>query len=299
MSRRQLSLKDKDYITRFLHLRRHDLSVYAFENIYIWKELFEITWMEADGNLCIFFEDALSRFLYLPPLGKSISPDALKVSFEVMDERNANRDVSRVENIEEEDCSFFKKHGYSLYLKSHDYVCLRKEMQELRGNTFKSKRSSYNYFIHHYAYECRPYTPGDAGACLGLYEEWMQERMKGRSDAVYCGMLRDSRRCLGVLIDSAGSLDAEGMVVLVDGRIKGFTFGFPVNPDTWCVVYEVADLSVKGCAQFIFRHFCSRMDQYRFINVMDDSGLENLRRVKMSYCPVRRVPAYNAKRLGA
>ena len=38
------------------------------------------------------------------------------------------------------------------------------------------------------------------------------------------------------------------------------------------------------------------MEQYEYVNIMDDSGLENLKAVKESYHPLRLVPAYIADR---
>ncbi len=278
-------------------MRRHGLAGYSGANIYLWEPLFEITWALFVEILCGVFEVAGGRVLYLPPLGSCVSGRAVDVCFEIMDERNANRDVSRIENIEEDDLRFFRARGLRAYLKSHDYVCLQKDMQELRGNKFKSKRASCNYFTRHNDFLYRPYAASDVSACLRLYDRWRdQRRTCGSSDAVYRGMLDDGRRCLDALLAVRGRLGCAGRVVCVDGRICGFTFGFPVNADIWCVLYEVTDLSVKGCAQFIFRQFCAQMGEYRFINIMDDSGLPNLRRVKMSYHPVQRVPAYNARR---
>ena len=42
--------------------------------------------------------------------------------------------------------------------------------------------------------------------------------------------------------------------------------------------------------------FAQELKNYKFINVMDDSGLENLKKVKLSYHPVKLVPAYIVRR---
>jgi hypothetical protein len=61
-------------------------------------------------------------------------------------------------------------------------------------------------------------------------------------------------------------------------------------------LYEITDLSIKGLAQFIFRAFAEELKNYRYLNIMDDSGLANLKKVKLSYHPERLVPAYIARR---
>jgi uncharacterized protein len=72
-----------------------------------------------------------------------------------------------------------------------------------------------------------------------------------------------------------------------------------LDKDTFCILYEITDLTIKGLSQFIFRQFCSELKDYRYINVMDDSGLENLKRVKLSYRPLKVIPAYIVKRKDA
>ncbi len=42
MKLNKLTVKDKKLFDKFLGLKTHSLSVYAFENIYIWRGLFDI-----------------------------------------------------------------------------------------------------------------------------------------------------------------------------------------------------------------------------------------------------------------
>jgi len=83
-------------------------------------------------------------------------------------------------------------------------------------------------------------------------------------------------------------------VVEVGGRIMAFSSGFPVNESIFCINFEIADLNFKGIAAFIFREFAKSLTAYPEINMMDDSGLENIRQTKMLYRPVRTVVAYTA-----
>jgi hypothetical protein len=108
-------------------------------------------------------------------------------------------------------------------------------------------------------------------------------------------MLKDSRRVLEEALENYSRLRLRGKVVEIDGRIRGFTFGYELNQDTFCILFEITDLSFKGLAQYIFRQFCRDLEEYKYINIMDDSGLENLERVKLSYQPVRIASAYAAQ----
>lgn len=295
MRLKALNIKDKKHINKFLNLKQHNLCIYAFQNIYIWKSLFKIYLTEIKDNLCIFLEDSAGIFLYLPPLGKAREADVVEEAFKVMDGKNKNRQVSRIENVEEDETAFYESLGFKISYKSCDYVCNRNSLAQLKGDKFKHKRSAYNYFIKHYKFEYLPFDLRYKKDCLKLYDAWMEQRKSKNKDKIYQAMLEDNREAFKTMLDSYKYLDCVGRIVKADGELKAFTFGYELSHDTFCILYEITDLEVKGLAQFIFRKFCDEL-KYRFINIMDDSGLENIRRAKLSYYPQKAIPAYIVKR---
>ena len=296
MKLNKLSLKDKKIFIKYLSLTKHELSGYAFENIYIWKGLFDIYWTIIKDALCVFLKDKMGCFLYISPEAFKIKPEVIKEVFIIMDGFNKNKGISRIENVEEKDLSFYQDLGYEYIYKSCDYVCKKKDLVQLKGNRFKSKRACFNYFIKHYDFEYLPYSLKYRSDCLKLYNLWMEERKTKIKDAVYQGLLSDSRTCLKILLNDYPDLDFSGGLVRIKKEIKAFSFGFKLNTDTFCILYEITDLSIRGLAQFIFCKFCSELKDYKYINIMDDSGLKNLKKVKLSYYPARLIPSYIIKR---
>lgn len=293
---KRLELKDKKIFEKFLALQKHKLCAYSFQDIYIWKGLFDIRWAIIQNSLCVFFEDKIGCFLYLPPLAEKKCLKTIAKVFRIMDQFNQNKAISRIENVEKNDLDFYQRLGYEYYPKSPDYLCQRRDLVELRGDRFKSKRSAFNYFIRNYNFRYLPYSKNNKNDCLGLYREWMQERQVKNNDKVYQGMLSDNFIALRILLKAYKNLDLLGRVVEVNGKIRAFTFGFKLNKEIFCILYEIADLSLKGLAQFIFRSFCSDLKDFRHINIMDDSGLENLKQAKLSYRPVKLIPNFIVQR---
>jgi hypothetical protein len=292
MDFKKLSLADKKVFRRFLAAAAHELAVYSFANIYIWRGLFDIFWAVIDDSLCLFFRDKTGTFMNLCPLGKSIKPEVLGEVFKIMDGMNKNPAVSRIENAEAKDTAFLEGLGYACRQKPADYLCLRKDLAELKGDPFKSKRACVNYFIRNHKSQYLAYRDDYRQDCLKLYKSWMLKRQDLSNDPVYRGMLLDSFSCLEVLLRDYPALDCLGRVVKIDGEIKGFTFGFELNRETFCILFEITDLSCKGLSQYIFRQICAQLDSYKYINIMDDSGLTNLKKVKESYRPARLIPSF-------
>jgi hypothetical protein len=293
---KKLEIKDRKLFDQFLNIRPHGLSVYAFENIYIWRALFDIRSKIIRESLCVFFKDRIGCFAYFTPLSKLNDPQAIAGAFNIMDGINRNRNISRIENVEECDLPFFQKLGLKCAEKPAEFLCSISDMEQLKGDDFKSKRWAANYFVKNYVFQYLPYSSADKKPCLQLYLDWMRNRQVKGFDNIYSAMLEDSHNALKILLRDFRYLRCVGRVVKIEGRIRGFTFGFKLNKETFCVLYEVTDLSVKGLAQFIFRKFCSEFKDLSYVNIMDDSGLKNLKEVKLSYRPIRMTPSYIVQR---
>ena len=219
----------------------------------------------------------------------------VREAYQFMLASSRNPYIVRIENVPKEMLSLFQENGFSATLKETEYLYETETLSRLSGNRYKSKRSAYNAFVaQHPSVTLTPYCSADRDACFARYDAWRTERASQSEDEIYCAMLDDSRTAHRTAIADTDALGLIGRVVRINGEIKGYTFGYPLNGDTFCVLFEVTDLCTKGLAQFIYREFCRELvETYRWINAMDDSGLENLRRVKRSYHPTRLMPSYN------
>ena len=130
--------------------------------------------------------------------------------------------------------------------------------------------------------------------CLGLYRQWADGRKLACSDDIYCHMLQENEGVHALVLRHYRKLGLTGRVVIVDGKIKAYSFGFPVTEDMFCILFEIADLDIKGLPVYVFREFCrdAALRKYKFINVMDDFEMEGVRQTKMSFHPCVLLPSY-------
>ncbi|MYC74424.1 DUF2156 domain-containing protein [Candidatus Poribacteria bacterium] len=299
MQLQPLTLNNKPIFDEYAHRMCPRLSHYAFAPIYVWKEHFQFYWTLLTDYLCIFAKQGEDYFMPILPMPcdpeNHIYRNVIRTAYHFMLESNRNPHIARIENVPQALYTFFQEDGFRVTLKETEYLYEIGTLSELRGNRFKSKRNVYNAFMERYpSAELRPYRIADREACFSLYDAWHTDRAAKCDDAVYCAMLEDSRSVHRIAIAHAEALGLRGRVVRIDGEISGYTFGYPLNADILCVLFEVTDLRIKGLAQFIYREFCKELvGTYRWINAMSDSGLDNLKRVKRSYHPIQLIPLYN------
>ncbi|MFH2144526.1 MAG: phosphatidylglycerol lysyltransferase domain-containing protein [Candidatus Omnitrophota bacterium] len=287
-----LGIENRRIFEEFLNHSPRNLSPYSFTNIFIWRKLFDIRWRIIRECLCVFFQNEQGIFMYLSPLGKSVGEEVVKECFSIMDGINQNRRFSRMENIEESEVSFFKNMGFTVSEKYPDYLYLRDDLVYLKGDRFKAQRASCNHFTKHNQYEYLAYNGQDKDACLTLAQAWAGERKKKVEDSFYRHLLDDNLLAQRELLAHFEGLGVMGRVIKVDGKICAYTFGYELNKNTFCILFEVSDLNYKGISAFIFRKFCEELTVYKYINTMDDSGLENLKAAKLSYHPRQLVSSY-------
>jgi len=263
------------------------LSAYAFPMHSLWRDHFSFSWTVHRDHFLLFAEYDRCLYMPLPPLGP---PDQTVVldAFAWMDRRNPDRSISRIENIAEGDISLYQACGFTVEWKAPEYLYRRTALAELKGDRYKAQRAACNAFEKHRPIE-RPYRSSDEAAARTLLQRWVQDRMARHPDSIYRQMLQDAESVHRHALSEGEALGLTGWVVEVSGGLAGYTFGFPQDRETFCILLEVADLKWKGAAAFLFRSFCRSLAPFEWINAMDDSGIDSLRRTKESYRPGRKV----------
>ena len=290
-----LTLGDKSLFDYYARKTSCELSTSAFAPIYVWRELFQFYWTIIDNQLCVFACQNGDYFMPIMPMGASPSREAIRKSYLFMLETNQAKSIARIENVPETYVPFFHDLGFRVFRKETEYLYTTDFLIQLKGNRYKSQRGAYNSFIRNQSeMTLAPYQPEDYSDCLELHELWLQERRKSCYDPLYQGMLEDSEHAHRVGLLNAEELGLDGIVVRIEGKLKGYSFGYPLNNKIYCIIFEITDTRRRGIAQFLFRELCRRKANYPFINAMGDSGLENLKRVKLSYHPTGQILSYNA-----
>ncbi len=274
------------------------LSAYAFVSHYIWSDLFHFHWGILDGHLCLFAQYGDYLYMPIPPIlsENPCASTALSSGFAIMNRINKNKAVSRIENIDAAQTEAFISLGYDVKPGEGEYVYLREDLANLKGDSYKSKRAMCNHFIKNYRYSYEPFQTRFADDCIRLYEVWKKRKRETAIDAFSPALLEDASLAHRQAVRQYEALQLTGRVVRINNRVEGYLFGFKRRGDMFCILLEITNLDIRGLAQFIFREFCREreMEGFRYINALGDSGLKTLRRVKLSYRPSKIVPSYIA-----
>lgn len=311
------TLKAKPVFEKFLDKVDVDISDYTFAANYIWLGNSSGFYTVINKCFCLFVITGGELTMLLPPIGKKKNVDkAIVRCFEIMNANNSSPYFARIDYVqasiveefvqsEDEAQSMFEMlEHYIIEKKLVDYVYEVDKLIELRGNSYHTKRTEINRFKKSYPDSYIEILDSEkhSEGIMNLFNKWVADRVRymPREEAeIFLEGIHQERHAVKRMLKHYDALGLTGLVIYIDGEIKGFTAGERINGDTACVIIEKTDFEVLGCAQYIFREFSSLLKEVygiAFINVGDDMGFENLKKVKMSYRPFKLIPKYTIYR---
>ena len=292
ISFKDITLADKDTITSFTmksDRRNCDLS---FSNLCSWRFLYDTKFAVAD-NFLVFKFWAGEQLAYMMPIGTGDLKAILRKLIEDADKEKqsfcmlgvcSNMRVD-LETTLPSQFVFTEDRDYA------DYIYLKSDLSTLKEKKFQSKRNHINRFRNTYPdYEYTPITPDRIQECLDLEAEWCKVNNCDQQEGT-----GNERRALIYALHNFEALGLTGGILHVNSKIVAFTFGMPINHETFGVHVEKADTNIEGAYAMINYEFANRIpEQYIYINREEDLGIEGLRKAKLSYQPVTILEKYMA-----
>ncbi|MBR5169809.1 MAG: GNAT family N-acetyltransferase [Muribaculaceae bacterium] len=172
----------------------------------------------------------------------------------------------------------------------YDYICLREKIITLEGKDMRPKRQHLYQFPRFYPnHEYRQLEPDLFPECLQLLQQWSDNaeaigHLQGADSKVM------ERESISQVFDSWERFGAIGGALFVDSNIVAFTYGVPINGNTFDLCVEKGDINYKGVYTVVRHEFMQQIpEQYIYINLEEDMGLPGLRRAKSSYHPAYQI----------
>jgi hypothetical protein len=271
-------------------------AAFAFPYHYIWTSLLPHWWLEVDYTWFLFAQSADGWFMPLPPLGSGPLDQAVDEAFRLMTRWNGASPVSRIENLTASQAQWLENRGIHCRRKDGDYVYAASALAALSGDSYKSQRALCNRAEREQTLTIEPYRAEHQEACVQLQQQWASQKRQGPLDPMGKLLLEDAAAAHLCVLTESTQIGLSGTVVCVQDDIVAYTFGYWLTTQTWCVLLEVADRSIPGLSQWLFRETCrTAMAQGAIsINAMDDAGLPGLRQTKQAYHPTAMIETWVA-----
>ncbi|WP_300726888.1 DUF2156 domain-containing protein [uncultured Bacteroides sp.] len=278
-----IELEDKERVQKYTLCSKRRNCDLSFTNLYSWRFLYQTEIAEMDGFLLFRFYIEGEQ-VYMMPVGTgNVAPVIEALIEDARAEGVPFRLLGVCVNMRAElEAAFPDRFTFTSDRDYADYVYLRSDLATLRGKKYQPKRNHINKFKASYPdYEYKPLTPELIPECLRLESLWCKANDCAENEA-----LQAERRSMTAALEHMNELDLMGGVLHVNGEIAAFTFGAPINDETFDTCVEKANTDIEGSYTMINYEFANHIpEQYIYINREEDLGLEGLRKAKLSYHP--------------
>ena len=249
--------------------------------MYIWQSIYDIEIANYNGFFVSFNGAGFNA--YCCPVGSGDKKEVIEAMMQDAQQRGIEFKMFGLvkECTEDLERLFPGKFEIEEMRDSFDYIYNTQDLINLSGKKYHGKRNHIAYFKKNNSWTYEPITRENIPQCIAMNEVW--EKLNREKDPEG---IDDELVAINKSFENYEKLNFKGGVLKVDGQIVAFTFGEEMNEDIFCTHVEKAFSDIRGAYPMINREFAEReLSQYKYINREDDTGLEGLRRAKLSYYP--------------
>lgn len=167
-----------------------------------------------------------------------------------------------------------------------EYIYSVKDLADLRGKKYHSKRGHIKKFSKNNEWEYSPLNMREKENYIKFFKSWFEEKTETNPNEL---------TAIEKALDYYEELGLYGGAILVGGKIVACAIGEKVSSETFVVHFEKALTEFADAYTVINNELCKDIqDKYKFINREEDLGIPGLRKAKLSYHPYSFVEKYSA-----
>lgn len=288
----RITLCDKEWMEELLSYSDYNSCEYSFTDLFNWGHVHqtEVARMGDFGVIRSGFKD----FSYLYPFGRGDVCPVIEAMMEDAKENHVDFTLSLIlEPMKAElETLFPGRFSFTEERAYFDYIYAQETLAELKGKKLHGKRNHINSFKEQYPdWKFEKITADNLAECWQMNEEWSKQN-EISDDA---GLLKE-RTALKNAFEHFFEEELVGGLIRANGKVIAYSMGHRLNRDTFVVHFEKAFAEIRGAYQMINQQFAKHCcEGFAYINREDDTGLEGLRKAKLSYLPQILLTKYDAK----
>ncbi|MDR2939819.1 MAG: phosphatidylglycerol lysyltransferase domain-containing protein [Clostridiales bacterium] len=280
---KSIEIDDKDIFQKYYDINKDVSSEYDFATLFAWEEMYATQYAEVNNCLCVRNMDG-----YMYPIGKKadVKPALIKLKEDAASINRKFKLISITERMLGELKEFNicdNKFDVISRRDLFDYIYLRENLATLSGKKLHGQKNHYNFFVKNNGYEFVDIDGTNENGCI--------EKLKG---LIFERSLNPEKELFATLkvLKYRGQLGFISKCLIVNGEIVGIIMAEKQH-GTMLIQIAKSDVKYRGAAVALFKLFCeSYFTECEYVNFMEDMGIEGLRKMKLSYSPVKMVEKY-------
>lgn len=285
---RELSLEDYGKVYEFTSKYGEGSCQHSFITMYSLNEKYGDLICEKDGFLFILRIRLCNQDyrVYLAPLGNGDWKSAFERILADAHEHGARvKFISLTKTAAE-----YLEHEFSEQFEIMEdrdlaeYIYLTDKIARFPGVKLEKRRKEINKFWRTYGERAHvtTITRDDFQDILEFEQLWLEQNIEDH-DMV---SLKREQRSIQLQLEHYEELALSGVVLRIDGRVHGFSYGVKLSDDYYDAIIEKCDKNILNIYRVVRQESVKQcaMD-CKYVNLEEDLGIEGLRNLKHHYKP--------------
>ena len=290
MTFKKIKIEDCEMLTRILFKYGENSCQHSFVSMFLMQDKYgEEYCIEND---CLYIKrSGLGENVYLFPFGENAKLPEENICFETITESGKRW-------LEE---NYPDKFEFEEVRDYFEYIYKTDDLADLTGRALSKKRNHVKQFLEKYEgrfevlcieNNLKDDFEDNLEAIRIFQKKWLADRI---DSPVYPDLEKESEHIMNAL-SNWEKLHLMGIMVIVDGKIVGYSYGCGISDNCVDCICEKGDIRIEGIYQVVNKFFAQMVREkgYEYINREEDGGFSGLRQAKESYCPYLLLKKYKA-----
>lgn len=291
MEFRELSMDDREWMTRKFREDGKRACEFCFANNFLWKKSYPMKIAEVyDCALCKYIDE--DDIYYAFPIGDGDKKKALE---KIIRYEQAAGNQVRISGMLKEEAELLNSWYPGRFIieadrDKSDYIYETEALSKLSGKKYHGKRNHIARFKDNPDWSYEKITKENVEECVKMNHIWKRKRVDKWDD-----MMQEEYDVVKEALMYFDVLGFVGGLLRKEGEVVAFTLGEPLTEDTFVVHFEKAFPEIQGAYPMINQQFVlAECQGYKYVNREEDTGDEGLRKAKLSYHPAILLDKYVA-----
>ena len=283
-----LTLAHKQLVDEYMFKYGENSCQHSFAAMFCYKGKYGSSVREANGCLFVCRENLCCEKyrVYLMPMGGSDLAEAINA---LLDDAHSRGKLVKLETVTGTAKSELEKYCPGMFEASEqrdsaEYIYTAEKLSNLPGKEMASKRYDVNTFWRSYSSRAaiKEMTADLVEEVRGFQINWLKTRMR-QEDKVQLKLENDA---IMLGLDNFSSLRLSGILLYVDGVLRGYAYGALLSDNCYDVIIEKGDRDISDIYRILNMELVRRCcEGLAFVNREEDLGVPGLRKSKLSYKP--------------
>ena len=240
--------------------------------------------------------------VYLFPLGNMENPENVRRAVDcVIEDAHSHGAKVRFETVTENAKNFLSENFSDSFSISEnrdvaEYIYDCEKLAAMQGGEYHDRRKHVRKFLETYKdrWTMENITSAHFSQMLNLSESWLKTKMNDDNRT----QLMCEHTAIEKSLENWSELGMEGLVLFIDGELKGFIYGMKLNDKSYNAMILKSDKTCVYVSPFLYRSYAEYCGKTaKWVNLEEDLGDAGLRQMKLSYRPDHLLNKYLVKEI--